>query len=663
MHRATQHGARVWFAIGMTPAVLVALPKASAGLEMQLRVEPASASVSSRSAWERVCDGALSDAERQQAADRVLEERPLALDKIAAEIRFPFAGKSGATYLVRAVERSEEPAAALFELVRARFEIADREELPVLLGAIGAFGTRDAVRVALSYVQEEGAVGTAALGAMVRSSGRDDLGSDRRAWTTWLERVRPLTDAEWSAELARGRGAQVQRLAQHERAIVTRLLESLRKAHIETPDGERASLLASYIRDTIPEIRELGFSLINRELGAGAALNGEVSKAALELLEHADVRTRASAALLVNQLSPPQAEERVLAALRREGEPAAASALMDAAARWASPELAPLMLVWLSGGEEPAWRSATNALWALARAGSLTSEQQRDALELLRQARDESLTNAACRFLGAVGDDSDRARLGRLLESTSPARRLAAAASLAPFEDFATDIVRAAGLDEELFPVAARATLLHRCTLAGYRALHDVAPARSEARREGLLLVAGALPATDLYEIASGCTNTDERVDLLEDLTSETRVMSERTIPQNLDAMIHGAIELAQLRLEGDRAEIALVLLDQFAAHASGAIRDQIGELQVAALLLMGRMELAEVLDAPASAWLLGLRVALRTPHAGEIASELEARYGATLTPEQRAELDHAKATIGSGAGSGRAESSLSPKR
>lgn len=647
----------------MTPMLLTALVQASARSEFQARLEPMDASVSTRSAWERLCDGALNDAERQRAADDVLKQSPRPMDNISTEIRFPFAGKSGAVYLVRAVERSSEPPPELFRLVRDRFEIADREELPVLLGAIGAFGTREAVRVALAYVQDEGAVGAAALGAVVRSSGRDDLGSDRRAWTAWLESVRSLTEAEWNAELARRRGAQVRRQAQHEREIVARLMESLRKAHIETPEGERASLLASYIQDAIPEIRELGFSLINRELGAGAALNGEVSKAALELLGHADARTRASAALLVNQLSPPEAEGSVLEALRRESDPGAASALMDAAARWASPELTPLVLVWLSGTEEPAWKSATNALWALARAGSLTPEQHNDALELVRQSPDETLTSAACRFLGAAGDDSDRARLGRLLESASPTRRLAAASALAPFEEYGDSIVHAAALDEELFPIAARATLLHRPNLEGYRALRKIAPARAEVRREGLMLVAGSLPATDLYEIASGCTNGDERVELLEDLTSETRVMSERAIPENLDAMIHGAIDLAHLRLESERGESALVLLDQFAGHANGSLRDQIGELQVAALLLMGRMELAEVLDAPASAWLLGLRVAVRTPHADEIASELEARFGATLSPEQTAELHRAKALIHAHAMSRRSDDATSTNR
>lgn len=599
-----------------------------------------------RSAWDRVCDGTLTDEDRQRAADEVVEQTDLPMDKIATELRFPFAGRSGAAYLVRAIERARQPSPALFDMIRSRFDIADRDELPALLGAVGAFATREAAALAITYLSEEGAVGIAAQAAVIRSTGRDDLGSDRRAWAEWMESVRDLSDAQWTAELARRRGERLQRITQHERAVVARLIESLRKAHIDAPEGERAALLATYLRDNLPEIRDLGFSLINRELGAGATLNGEVSAAALDLLSHEDARTRASAALLVNQLSPVGAEPRVLEALERESEPVPAAAMLDAASRWASPNLSPLVLTWLTTTEEPSWRSATNALWALARAGALTDSQREDALGLIRRARDAELSASACRFLGATGTDADRVRLERLLEGESPARRLAAASALAAFPEHADAIVRAASFDEELFPIAARATLLHRPTVEGYRQLREVAPTEGGSRRDGLMLVAHALTAADLFSIATNSVHNDERADLLEDLTSETRLLSERSLPENLVAMTQGAVELAHLRLEEGQAEPALVVLDRFADSATGETRGEVLEMQVAALLLLDRTELAEVLDAPASAWLRGLRLSATRPHGGKVAEALEARFGGSLTPLERDELNALKQLI-----------------
>lgn len=647
VHRATQQASRVWFAFGTLPTLLSPWNMSMARVQDVRAPVQAVADASERSDWDLLCDGTLSEADRLAAADRVLAQHPLRLDQIAAEVRFPFAGKSGAVYLVRAIDRASEPPPELFEVVRARFEIADREELPALLGAAGSFATRQAAELAMSYLQDEGAVSAAAQAALARATGRDDLGSDRRAWATWLDDVRPLSDAQWSDELARRRGVQVRRLMQHERAVVARLVESLRRTHIETPENERAALLISYITDAIPEIRDLGFSLINRELGAGATLSPEVGQAALDLLAHPEARTRASAALLVNQLSPPGAETRILAALERETEALPASALLDAAARWATPSLVPYVLTWLTTIEDPAWKSATNALWGLSRAGSLSPAMQIEALELLRRAKNSELSTSACRFLGSAGDDEDRARLATLLEGETPSRRLAAAAALVPFSEYCDSIVRAAGNDDELFPLAARATLLHNPTLDGYLALHAVAPGAMEPRREGLLLVASSLPAVDLYSVAANCTNVEERTDLLEDLTSEERVMSERASEDNLQAMLRACSDLALIRLHADRAESALLLLDQFARLATDSSRSEISELQVAALLVMDRIELAEVLDAPASSWLLGLRFSARKPHAADLAATLEARFENSLTALEREELDQIKATIG----------------
>lgn len=664
MHRATHEASRVWFAVGILSSAFFPCSLAIASHEFARRPDPPNAEVPARTPWDRLCDATLTDADRLHAAAEVLALSPLPLDKIGTELRFPFAGKSGSIYLARAIEHSSEPPSTLFELVRARFDIASRDELPTLLAAIGSFGSRDAARVALRYLQEEGPMSTAAQAALARATGRDDLASDRRAWTTWLDEVRGMSDAEWSAELARRRGSQLQRLAEHERAVVSRLLESLRKTHIDTPEADRPALLTSYIKDTIPEIRELGFTLINRELGAGATLGPEVGSAALELLFHPDVRTRAAAALLVNQLSPPGAEDRVLAALERETEPLAAGALLDAASRWASPRLTTLVLTWLTTTEDPSWKAATNALWALTRAGALLPSQQSEALLLLRNASDEELSSSACRVLGTLGNDADRARLARLLDGDSPTRRLAAAAALAPYAEHCDAIVTAAGLDEELFSTAARATRLHRPTRAGYEALRAVAPSNLDVRREGLLFAAGGLSAIDLYALASDSIQRDERTDLLEELTSESRMMSERMVPENLDAMLHGTIDLAHLRLEADRGESALVLLDQFVTFANDPVKQEFSNLQVAALLLMDRLELAEVLDTPCTAWLLGLRLCVNKPHAATIATAIETRFGESLAPAQRDELNELKLQIAQGSSieSTRAGSAVLPK-
>lgn len=570
--------------------------------------------------------------------------------RLIAILGEPIAENSAGWHVAQAMTRTTPPA-VLFPAVQSRLREARVGEMAVLLSAMSAFRTRGSAQTILEFTDagRPEAVREAAWRALTRLTGRDDLGNDARAWSEFLGQARRLSDEAWRAALVENHARRSERLSAEHDEAVSRLLESLRRVHLSTPAEERPALLSSLMRDPLDAVRGLGFDLASRELAAGNDPGEDVRAAATELLTHAHAGTRASAAVLINRLAPEGAEGAVHAALLREDDAAAAAELLRTASRWPAEAMLTPTLRWL-GSETAARSPAADAAWALFRGGLLTPESRVKALAALRGFGTGDLTPAACSLLASIGDDADRVRLVPLLTDSSESRRRAAGQALVMFASQFEPVIEAARRHDDLFATAARGVLLHRATGQGYELLRGLPAPSPEARREWREVLGTALDAASLYEAAARAkespTDPREREDLLELLIVEPRVLSEGAQPERAGWIARGGRELAELRLLQDRPEAALAALNAIGAIAGTEDAPEITALQTRALLALGRVELAQMLDAPAEAWLESLRRESDKPHAAQLADVIVERFAGLLSEAQQRELEELRARI-----------------
>ncbi len=426
-----------------------------------------------------------------------------------------------------------------------------------------------------------------------------------------------------------------------------RLVAALERLYLATPEPERSARAASLLADDLADVRRLGFELVTRELAGGRPVGAEVGQAALTLLAHDEAATRVRAALLVDRLDPPGAREGVVAALRSETDAAAAGALLDALARRPSRDGAAVALAWFENGPGT-FEPASAAVWALARTGQLTHDERTAVLARVRALDAPRLTPACVQIAAQLGDASDRERLVPILGDARPEMRRAAATALIGHASVLGALVHAAEGDPSLFTLAARAVLVVGPTSEWYQKLRELPAPNSTAKDEGLAMVASGLSATELLTIARSTPDRSRRESLLGQLIARDRVLWEGSSPHASAAIVEGAFELATMRLDESVAGDAFAALDAVRPIIPAAARERHASLEATALLMLGRVELASGLGAPASAWIGALDRVADPGLAGEIADATLARFGSTMSDDQlRRVLERRRAADG----------------
>lgn len=567
-------------------------------------------------------------------------------DAISTQLDTPLKPDSAGVLILRAIASRTSPSPRLFPIIQRRLEHAPPNEIPTLLDSLPAFLSRDAAAILVKYLASpDQPIAASASRALLRLSGRDDLADDPIAWKAWLDPCLRMTESQWRLELARSQARHAQNVEAARDAVLARLLEAQRQLHLATPPEARGTLLSAMLLDPIPEVRSLGFELIGRELSGGKAIAPEIGKTLVQLLASPDPSVRARAALMVRQISPDGAEGAVSAALAKETDPRAASDLLLAAARWPARAGVEDLLKWLET-PGPARASATEACWTFARAGVMRPDEIDRALRVLAGMPPESLSGSAIALLGAFGSDQDRASLKPLLASATPGIRSATAEALVWYPEYRESILSAAKTDPDLFDLAARAQLLFAPTAAGYTELLALPHPPGDEVPPGVLRLAHALPAPELWKVVQATQDRLLKRNLLASLTSEERTMSEGTDKDAADAIHAGAESLCQTQLTEGNAEAALDTLTRTRLNGADAPQDMLN-LRLSSLLVLGRLDLADEIDAPAEAWLAGLVLAKKKPHALRIIEAIGSRFGETLTPEQRDTLTSIRNELG----------------
>jgi len=569
--------------------------------------------------------------------------------EVLAAVQAVVAGPAGTSWraVISAICEVPDAPARLFPIVSERLAGAGPDEAQLVLPALGSYRTRDSVRILGHYL--DGSVDqplrTVAMQTLARLSAQDDFATDLDRSRGFVTEVEAMSESQWRARLIEALTAKQERTETRRQEAVQQLVAALRKLHLATASENRPTLLADLLMDNTPEVRSLGFELVARELSVSGRIDGPVGEAALKLLQSSDARVRSSAAVVVRQLAPDGAAEAIAKALIRESNPIAAADLLLAAARWPSAEIVAPVIQWISrpGGHAEA---AAEAAWWLFRAGELHSDAADAVLAAVRSTSSESLTPAAISLQSALGDDEDRARLVPLLQSESGSVRQAVGEALLWYPEYTPDLLEGAKSDPDLFDIACRAVLVSEPSEAGVRRLLALPKPSPEVAVPSLLRTADGLTAPELLDISRIVDDAALRRGLLALLVAPRRVMSERADPDRLRAICEGVLDLAELELAASQPEAALAALDNAAEFEEQIDDSRVAALRSTSLVALGHIDLAANIQAPCAAWLRGLELASGSESATRIVETMEARFGSSMSPEEKAAFEKLKREI-----------------
>ncbi|MBX3389231.1 MAG: hypothetical protein KF691_07215 [Phycisphaeraceae bacterium] len=531
---------------------------------------------------------------------------------------------------------------------------ASSVQKPAIFRAISSVPDRAAAQYLVSTLDvpsADGPIRRAAVEALVRQTGREDIGEDAARWHEFLASC--PNDEEWLSRANRLHAEKADREREQKLAVQSKLLEALRALHLSTPADKRWALITSMIGDPLACVNLLGLELTSRELSAGNRPDAKLALEILLLLQSQDAAIREQAAILVTNLAPPGAQEAVLHALDREQVPSTAAALLNAAARWPGPEAEDSVLqwidpaVWASAG--PTVRDAAiDAAWALYRGGMLRSaDSSSRVLAALRSINLGDLTGAGVRLRAELGDQSDLEAIVVLLGSNNSAQRLATAEALVSSPEYLPRILAAAREDPLLIDVAARGVITIDPSLANFTAIEEATRRVPDQRRGALTLIASVLNEDEILD-ASRRLRSDPalREAVLATLADPRRVMAERTDPSRLSFTAEALAELAELRIELGKYGEAIAALDALSEIEFFIPSDRLRDIRTLAFIGLNRLDQARELGAKPEVWLKALELNLDQPQAPQIASLIETNMADSLTDADRARLEQLKARI-----------------
>ncbi|MBK7404537.1 MAG: HEAT repeat domain-containing protein [Phycisphaerales bacterium] len=583
---------------------------------------------------QRLTDPAATPEAALAVAGELLAEPPGVV--AAAELLATDHTSPGVRALLLAVAQMAAPPNALLPGAIAVARDAQSPLRAEAASALGAFRSREAAAALVELISEDhiGTLRDEAFRALARLSCRDDLGQDGDAWRDWLKRVVTLGDRQWEQELLARNADRVLRLTNDVRTSHDRLVEAWRQIHLLTPLEGRSALLVSLLNNPVPELRDLGFDLVNREVGESRVLQPIVGEAAIALLKHESPTVRAQAALLLNRLAPPEAEAPVLAALDREADPRAADALLLAATRWPSSRALPPVLRWLAGPAAVRTRAVATA-WSLLRNGFVEQDSDREAvLAAVRLIPANELTPSASRILATLGGPDDLERLRGLLGSADPALKAAAAEALGLRADQVDALLTAATTDASLFEATARAVRTHMHDARGYAALSALPTPSLQDRERVLADYVSSLPTPELVRLARLTSTATEAARLLKPLMAADRQAGP------VEDLAEGLSRLARAQLQLGNPSDALDALSLIPSPQTTLDPAGLEDTRVTALLWLNRIDAAKAAQGSPDAWLDGLEHAITEPHAPAIVDEIERRFETELSPEQESRFD-----------------------
>lgn len=531
-----------------------------------------------------------------------------------------------------------------------------------VLGVLASIESGDSLVALLDPVRtEDPAIRRAAREALVRMMGRD-LGSDHAAWTDWWNDARRRGLADWWREIRRRDREQIARLQTELDALASRHVELLRQLYAgfndATPSPREIELLLVHLADPAPAVRRFAVERIERLVRDSVPIPTPLLEPIITRLDDESGPIRTAAVRLLDEAGLPALEDRLIARLPSEPDPATASAMLEVLGRGARPEAAEAVIARLDVPATAA--AAARATWMLARAGSLPDAARTRAAELAaRRLESDPAAADAARLLANIGGaDTVAGLIGRLAPETPAAmvtaiaEGLASAGTLAPLlERSELPAVRPVLIDALADGEATETRLEQLLALAPApdaenRRAWESAVARLARRlpAHGVLAVHGRMPAaTDPAALEQ------RRLMLVPTATAATAEGREDAV----DTLLAAAGVLLDLARPAD----AWSLIES--AGISGT-HEKLRASRIRAALLTGRYDEAAAADGDPNAWLAALEellaqiqvgnggeaAARTTETARRLSEEIARRFNGGLDEAQQASLTRMLAVV-----------------
>lgn len=367
---------------------------------------------------------------------------------------------------------------------------------------------------------------------------------DRVSALAWWEPRRKMTRLEWLSEVNARRSDVIQRLRAENDDLIRRLVMVYREAYLQTPEGDRVRRLLDYLGDESAAIRGLGLDLINTMITDRREV-GDATKARLvEMLADPDPGVRRSCALIVGDLRPTGAFERLRDSLKAELDYRIRVAQVVALGGLDDPRSIPVLSERLEDDSSEVIAASVTALGMLARRGqaedAIRESVSRSLLDHFQRVpeTDDLLRQPFLEALARIGSESARAVFVREMDPRRSVRiRRAAIAGLALYGDArAAERIRpslhSAGAEIRLSAVQA----LARCGQGGadleallirIDASQESNPVVREQAWESYLSIVRRMPPKAQLEMAGTFAQSGEpaaqrrRLDLLKSLKSQ----------------------------------------------------------------------------------------------------------------------------------------------
>ena len=563
---------------------------------------------------------------------------------------------NAAQYIALAISHTTAP--AWLRTLLPRTTVADDADILALAPALVACRSQEAADTLRSLLAKatSAEARAAAAAALTSLTGHEPAESTADGFEALLAPERALPESEWLARCNARLSRRADRLNAERDQAVAGLLQSLRRVHLATPPEDRPALLAQMLADPVDAVSDLGVDLAERELASANALGSAVARAASTLLDRPSVPLRSRAARLLAQLSLPEAAAAARARLATETHPAVAKWLLRLASRGADESVARDAIVWLEsegkagpGGGEPSSAedartcrdAAVELCWALHRAGLLYDADTRARVRrAVRRIDPAELPPAGCMLRASIGTSWDIEQVALLLGSKDQSQRVAAAEAVLPYAEHLDAVLNAAREDPRLLDAAVRGVLLHRQTLAGFRAIDAASRTLPQGRRAALVAVATLLSAPDVVGAAAQVSDDPPIAEaVLNTLTRRERIVSERADPTNLSAIAEGLISLSRLRLRLGKPAEAVAALESLPDLDQLRDAGELAAIKTIAFIELNRLDQAAAAGGDVNAWLDGLEMCLTKPHALLVAEEISSRFSSTMEEDHFARL------------------------
>ncbi len=512
-----------------------------------------------------------------------------------------------------------------------------------IIRALGFFLSRESVRGLLDALENEkaGALRAEIFAALVRQTGKDDLGDDAGAWTAWWEQVEWLTEGDWRQRLLANHRARAARLGTSVVELESQLADVFRRLHASTPDN-RSKIVEELLLSEMPSLRALGLNLASRALLNAEPLNDAIGRAALKSLNDSDPTNRAAAAQLLSALELPEIAAAARKSLRQETDAGSAAALLALSARWPDEQTTRAATRWLDS-DDPIVREAAAAHLLSAETRGLLDDPayRKPSLDALRRTKRGELGIAAIRLLGRIGEEKDRRAFFALLDDENSARRVAAAQSLVDWPSSIERLVAAAEKHSDILLPAVRALAQHRPqSSAAIWAMRQLSAATDEPASQdtltGFEALVSALPPGEL-----GALVRSVRIKEVAHRPLVTALAnSQPGVLRNTPGRVGAFLELAELCLDRADPESASRAL---ASVAGRAARDEALRFRLDFLTSAWRGSLTDQARAGADTQLWIEAVRRISPASPERAAELvhafEEQFRAVLSEDEAAAL------------------------